>query len=137
MAYDLGVACYPYFPTVVGMLSIIIVLLTINLTIIRHTRYKLGYSEGYMKGVLDGFAHFDEQHQKWSEREVENRKVEREELQAQVEEFNSTPIPDEEKVPYEVLLSYGVTRIDQLPQRVRELYGVTRTGGVIDGEERE
>ena len=94
----------------------------------------VGESLGYLNGLKEGREEYRKMERSLHLRNKSREKQEREELQAELEKINDQ-ISGDPEVPIEILMAYGVTKADQLPQDVRIAYKLEKTGGVIDGEE--
>lgn len=94
----------------------------------------VGEATGYTQGLKDGHDEFKKMERSIHLRNKQREKQEREELQEELAKVNEQVAGDPE-VPIEILMAYGVTKPDQLPQEVRIAYDLKQTGGVIDGDE--
>jgi len=105
---------------------------------------EVGHCRGLSEGKAMGFREYRRLEVSLYERDKARKKAllaeERTEKEQQetemrmfVDSLNEKRI-EEEQIPYEILLAYGVSQVDQLPLFVREAYNITKTGGVVDGE---
>ena len=93
----------------------------------------IGFQQGYNEGKRDGYRDYCELEKTLYEREKERTNSEYVTTRDQITLLNAEREPSEQ-VPYEILLAYGVSRIEDLPLGVRKAYDIKQTGGVISEE---
>jgi len=98
-----------------------------------HSGDGIGYQRGFNEGKSAGYREYRHLEATIYERDNARAKKEQAEILENVQTLNEIR-EQAEPIPQEILLAYGVTKMDELPLHVRKAYNLTKTGGVVNDE---